>query len=84
MTKQVKPKIRQARLNMAARLGRTVSVSEVHRTTGIAISTIRRLESGDALGIEWTTLARLAEFFGAETIDELFELAEGEAGGEAS
>lgn len=80
MTKQVKSKLRQARLNMAARLGRTVSVSEVHRATKIAISTIRRLESDDAVGIEWTTLARLAEFFGAATIDELFELVEGEEG----
>ena len=76
MTKRITSRVRQARLNMAARLGRTVSIREVSRETGIAVSTLRRLEDDKAEGVDFATLTRLAEFYGAARIDDLFQMAD--------
>jgi len=61
---------------MAARLGRTVSIREVSRETGIAVSTLRRLEDDKAEGVDFATLTRLAEFYGVARIDDLFQMAD--------
>ena len=76
MAKRITSRVRQARLNMAARLGRTVSIREVSRETGIAVSTLRRLEDDKAEGVDFATLTRLAEFYGAARIDDLFQMAD--------
>ena len=74
MTKHITSRVRQARLDMAARLGRTISIREVSRETGIAVSTLRRLEEDKAEGVDFATLTRLAEFYGAARIDDLFQM----------
>jgi DNA-binding Xre family transcriptional regulator len=73
MTKRVVSKAKQARLCYAARRGTECSLRDVQKETGIAISTLSRLESGVAQGIEFSTLARLCEFYGVEPGD-LFEV----------
>jgi DNA-binding Xre family transcriptional regulator len=74
MAKRVLSKIRQLRLDMAARLGRAVTLAEVSTTTGIAISTLSRLENGQVKGIEFATLVKLAEFYGAQSTNDLISL----------
>ena len=76
MAKRITSRVRQARLDMAARLGRTVSIREVSRETGIAVSTLRRLEDDKAEGVDFATLTRLAEFYGVARIDDLFQMAD--------
>lgn len=77
MPKRVTPQIKQLRLDRAARLGRTISIREVSRETGIAISTIRRMESGEAEGVDFATLSKLAEFFEVSGIGDLLSLDDG-------
>lgn len=74
MGKRIRSRVRQVRLDYAARLGRVVSIREVSRETGVSVSTIRRLEEDRAEGIDFSTLARLASFYGVAMIDELFEM----------
>ena len=76
MSKRITSRVRQARLDMAAQAGRTVSIREVSRETGIAVSTLRRLEDNKAEGVDFATLTRLAEFYGASRIDDLFQMTE--------
>jgi len=78
MAKRIISRVRQARLDMAAHLGRTVSIREVSRETGIAVSTLRRLEDNKAEGVDFATLTRLAEFYGVSRIDDLFQMTEEE------
>lgn len=74
MAKRVKSRVRQLRLNKAAKLGRTVSIREVSRETGIAVSTLRRIEDNKAEGIDFATLTRLAEFYETNQLDDLFQV----------
>lgn len=77
MAKKLVPRFRQARLDAAARKGRTITLSEVQRETGVSISTLRRLEGGSAAGIEFETLRKLAEFYGLSDLSDLLGLEDG-------
>lgn len=74
MAKRVTPRIKQLRLDRAAQLGRTISIREVSRETGIAVSTLRRMENNEAEGVDFATLGKLAEFYEATNIGELLSL----------
>jgi transcriptional regulator with XRE-family HTH domain len=63
MTKRVTFRFRQLRRELAAKEQRDVTLKEVSESTGIAISTLSRLESGGAQGVEIRTLERLAAFY---------------------
>lgn len=72
--KRVVSRAKQLRLDMAARLGREVTLKEVFDTTGIAISTLSRIENNQAKGIEFATMAKLAEFYGIASTGDLLSL----------
>ena len=74
MAKHIKPQLRKLRLELAVRRGNTVSIREVSRTTGIAVSTLRHLEEGEVKGVDFATITKLAEFYGASRIDDLFQM----------
>ena len=74
MAKRVRSRAKQARLDLAAKQGRTLSLQEVSRVTGIAVSTLRRIEENKAEGVDFSTLTRLAEFYQVTTIDDLFQI----------
>lgn len=72
--KQIVTRARQLRYEMAARLGRAVTLKEVSQATGVAVSTLSRLESGQAQGIEFATLAKLAAFYGVSSTNDVLSL----------
>ncbi len=72
--KKVVSRAKQLRLLKAAQLGREVTLREVFEATGIAISTLSRIESGKAKGIEFETLVKLAEFYGISNTNELISI----------
>lgn len=74
MAKRVVPRIKQLRLDRAAHWGRTISIREVSRETGIAVSTLRRMESNEAEGVDFSTLSKLADFYQASNIGDLLTL----------
>ena len=74
MGKKVVSRVKQLRLDMAARLGRDVTLKEVSESTGIAISTLSRIETNQVKGIEFATLAKLAAFYGAESVGDMLAL----------
>ena len=74
--KKVITRAKQLRLDMAARLGREVTLKEVYESTGIAISTLSRIENNQAKGIEFATLARLAEFYSVNDAGVLLAILE--------
>lgn len=57
-------KARQARLKYAAKVGRKVSLRDVEAETGIAITTLSRLERDDTTRIDFETLGKLVELYG--------------------
>ena len=57
-----------------ARKGR-MTITSLATQTGIAASTLSRLETGKTKGIEFATLEALCRFFGVEP-GELFEMAD--------
>ncbi|HEU4328124.1 MAG TPA: helix-turn-helix transcriptional regulator [Roseiflexaceae bacterium] len=71
MAKAVRSRVKQLRLNLAARLGREVTLKEVYTATGIAVSTLSRIENNQIQGIEFATLVKLADFYGVNDIGEL-------------
>ena len=74
MAKRVAFRFRQLRRELAAREQRDVTLKEVCEATGIAISTLSRLECGNAKGVELETLAKLAEFYHASTGADLLSV----------
>ena len=74
MAKQIRSQLKRLRLEMAVRRGDTVSIREVSRATGIAVSTLRHLEAGDVKGVDFSTVTKLAEFYGASRLDDLFQM----------
>jgi DNA-binding Xre family transcriptional regulator len=74
MAKRVTPRIKQLRLDRAAHLGRTISIREVSRETGIAVSTLRRIEGNEAEGVDFSTLSKLAEFYEVSNIGDLLSI----------
>jgi transcriptional regulator with XRE-family HTH domain len=74
MAKKVVPRAKQLRLNLSARLGREVTLREIYEATGIAISTLSRIENNQAKGIEFATLAKLAEFYGISDASALLSI----------
>ncbi len=74
MAKRVTFRFRQLRREMSARQQHDVTLKEVSDTTGIAISTLSRLESGNAKGVELETLAKLASFYGVDSGADLLSV----------
>jgi DNA-binding Xre family transcriptional regulator len=74
MAKRIKSQLKKLRLELAVRRGDTVSIREVSRSTGIAVSTLRHLEEGDVKGVDFVTITKLAEFYGASRIDDLLQM----------
>jgi DNA-binding Xre family transcriptional regulator len=71
MPKRVRSHVKQLRFNKAAAEKRTISIREVSRETGIAVSTLRRIEANEAEGVDFATLTKLAEYYGAQNIGDL-------------
>lgn len=74
MVKKVAFRFRQLRREMSAREQRDITLKDVSEATGIAISTLSRLESGNAKGVEFDTLAKLATFYGTRSGDDLLSV----------
>lgn len=74
MSKQIVSKVKQLRLESAAKRGREVTLKEVYEATGIAVSTLSRLENNQVKGVEYATLAKLAEFYGVGSVADLLAL----------
>jgi transcriptional regulator with XRE-family HTH domain len=76
MPRAIKTKLRQLRLDRAARLGREVTMKEVCSATGIALSTLSRIENNVVQSMEFGTLVKLADFYEVGDIGELLSLEE--------
>lgn len=74
MAKKVTFRFRQLRREMSAREQHDVTLKDVSEATGIAISTLSRLESGSAKGIELETLAKLAAYYRAASGADLLSI----------
>ena len=74
MAKRVAFRFRQLRREMSAREQRDVTLKDVSEATGIAISTLSRLESGSAKGVELETLAKLAAYYKADSRADLLSI----------
>lgn len=70
---RVKWKARQLRLNRAARQGQPVTMKEVAKATGLALSRISEIENGAAEGVRFDTLIKLAEYYGVASVADLLE-----------
>lgn len=68
---------RQQRLEYSARRGKHISQSAVVGLTGVAVSTLSRLESGIAIGVEFHTIARLCALYECD-VQDLFQYVEPE------
>jgi DNA-binding Xre family transcriptional regulator len=76
MAKKITTRAKQLRLDLAAKRGHEVTLREVYEATGIAISTLSRIENNQVSTVEFTTLAKLAEFYGVNNIADLLALEE--------
>jgi transcriptional regulator with XRE-family HTH domain len=76
MPRAVKTKLRQLRLDRAAKLGREVTMKEVCDATGIALSTLSRIENNVVQSIEFATLVKLADFYEVIDIGQMLSLEE--------
>ena len=76
MPRVVRTKLRQLRLDRAARLGHEVTMKEVCDATGIALSTLSRIENNVVQSMEFGTLVKLADFYEVKDIGELLSLEE--------
>jgi DNA-binding Xre family transcriptional regulator len=74
MGKRVAFRFRQLRREMSAREQRDITLQDVSAATGIAISTLSRLESGKAKGVELETLAKLAAYYSANSGADLLSV----------
>ena len=72
MTKVVS-KARQLRLNLSAKLGRSVTMEEVAEATGIARPALNRIELNQTERIDFDTITKLCTFYGVG-VGELLEL----------
>jgi DNA-binding Xre family transcriptional regulator len=72
--RHVRWKAKLLRLQRAAQLGRDVTLEEVSRTTGIGMTTLSNIENNKVRGVEFSTLERLADFYGVASICDLLEL----------
>lgn len=69
----VRWRAKQLRLDRAARLGRDVTLDEVSKSTGIAISTLSNIENNRVARADFGTLTRLAKFYEVQNVGELLE-----------
>lgn len=76
MPRVVKTRLRQLRLDRAAHLGREVTMKEVCDATGIAISTLSRIENNQVQSVEFATLVKLADFYEVSEVGQLLSLEE--------
>ncbi len=70
---RVRWRAKQLRLEKAARLGRDVTQEEVSQATGITVSRISDIENNKTQGVQFETLARLAQFYGLRSVAGLLE-----------
>ena len=70
---QVKWKVRQLRLELSARLGRSVKQDKVCQKTGLSPSRLSVIESDKTQGVEFDILIRLAKFYHVQRIGDLLE-----------
>ena len=61
---RVVTKARQLRLDMAARLGRAVTLEEVAEQTGITVAALSRIETNKNERIDFDTIKKLCLFYG--------------------
>ena len=74
MAKRVRWKVKQRRLELAAKLGRDVTLQEVSNATGITVSRLSTIENNKSKGVEFGTLERLAEFYQLTNIADLLAI----------
>lgn len=65
---------RQARLNYAARIGRTVSVEEAAQKLGIDRKRLTQIELDRWDSIDRETVVKMVELYGAESLTDLFDI----------
>ncbi len=70
---RVVTKARQLRLDMAARLGRAVTLEEVAEQTGITVAALSRIENNKNERIDFDTIKKLCLFYGVG-VGDLLEL----------
>ena len=75
---RVVSRARNLRLDLAARLGRPVSVEEVAEGAGIARTALTRIELNQTERIDFDTITRLCKFYGVG-IGDLLTLEEEDA-----
>ena len=76
MGKRVKFRFRQLRRELSAREERDVTLQEVHDATGIAMSTLSRLERGNSKAIDLEILDKLATFYNLSSAADLLVIEE--------
>lgn len=74
MGKRVKFRFRQLRRELSAREQRDVTLQEVHEATGIAMSTLSRLERGNSTAVDLVILDKLATFYNLSSAAELLTI----------
>ncbi len=74
MDLNVRWRVKQLRLERAAKLGRDVTLEEVSHNTGIALSTLSNIENNRVVRVDFTTLTRLAKFYEVTSICDVLEL----------
>lgn len=72
---KIRSKVRQARLDYQAQIGRPVDLKEVAEATGITESALSRIERGLTQRVDFETLAKLCKFYGM-TPGDLLEYVE--------
>lgn len=74
MAKAIRFRLRQLRREVSAKRQHNITLKEISQATGIAISTLSRLESGASKGIELVTLAKLADFYSVSSGSDLLDV----------
>ncbi len=68
---RVVARVRQLRLERAAKLGRPVTIEEVAAATGIARAALNRIELNQTERIDFVTIQKLCSFYGVAVGDVL-------------
>ena len=74
---RVVSRARQLRLDMAARLGRAVTLEEVAEQTGITVAALSRIENNKNERIDFDTITKLCTFYGVG-VGDLLEIEDSE------
>lgn len=74
--KFIRWRAKQLRLQHAAKLGRDVQQGEVAQAIGMSITALSNIENNKMKGVEFSTLERLAQFYGVDSVCDLLEFSE--------